>query len=224
MKKVLVLMSMLLMSTMSHAQIPTTDIASLIQRVVMIASEAEQLSELVTQVEETQNVVEQTTNTANSLQDKLGTSLTIDQQHAVVELLEQVRQENAVAAGSAGTVEKIKDSYTLEGPSSTFEKSYKATTATNRQAAASNAGVLDTLPTDAARLNNLVEQSNKASGALAATQAGNQINAELAGQLMSLRQQLALQGQAQAADQEMRAKEAAAQAVINRHFLGGKLK
>lgn len=219
MKKIFLCMSMLFSVSSANAQIPTTDIAALVQRITMIISEAEQLVELVNQVEETEKVVEQTTNAAKSLQEQLETSLNINQQQAVNAVLEKVRQANAIANGDAA--KELLDSYSL---AATFEKSYQATSASNRQAAASNASVLDSLPDAGERLNKLVNQSQAATGALQAQQAGNQISAELAGQLMALRQQLALQGQAQSADQEMRTRQDAAQAEITRQFFGGTMK
>lgn len=218
MRNILFLMSMLMMSTMAQAQIPTTDIAALIQRVLVIVSEVAQEAELVEQVEQTYNVVEQTTNTANSLQNQLGSVLNIDQAQALNAVLDQVRQANAISNGNAR--QQFVDGYSQDA---TFEKSHEVTSATNRQAAVSNAAVIDALPADAERLNRLVDQSQQATGALQAQQAGNQINAELAGQIMALRQQLALQGQAANADAEMRTRKEAAQAEVTRHFFGGKM-
>lgn len=219
MRKILVLVSMMMLSTMAHAQIPTTDIAALIQRVLVIVSEYAQEAELVEQVEQTYNVVEQTANTAKSLQDQLGLVLNIDQAQSINSVLDKVRQANALNDGDAR--QQFVDGYSSDA---TFEKSHEVTSATNRQATASNAAALDALPSDAERLNRLVDQSQAATGALQAQQAGNQINAELAGQLMALRQQLALQGQAANADGEMRTRTEAAQAEITREFFGGKMK
>lgn len=219
MKRFVLGMSLVVLSTMAQAQIPTTDIAALIQRIVSIASELAQEADLVEQVEQTYNVIEQTTNTAKSLQDPLGSILTINHEQSINSVLDKVRQANALGNGDAQ--QQFVDGYS---PTATFEKSYEVTSATNRQASASNAATLDALPSDAQRLNRLVDQSQSATGALQAQQAGNQINAELAGQLIALRQQMALQGQAQAADQEMRARNDAAQAEITREFFGGKMK
>lgn len=220
MRKILFLMSMIMLSTMAQAQIPTTDIASMVQRVLMIASEYAQEAELVEQVAETINVVKQTTNTAKSLQDQLGSSLNIDQAMAINAVLSKIRQANALNNGANGMQQQFDDDFSQ---AATFEKSHVATTASTRQAAISNAATLDTLPSDAERLNRLVDQSNSATGALQAQQAGNQINAELAGQLMALRQQLALQAQATNAEAGLRARSEKAQAEITREFFGGKM-
>lgn len=219
MKRLITVMAFSIASiSAAHAQIPTTDIASLVQRIVMIASEYAQEAELVEQVEQTYNVVQQATNTANSLQNQLGSVLNINQALSINALLDKVRQANALNNGDARQV--FIDGYAQDA---TFEKSHEVTSATNRQATASNAAVIDALPADAERLNRLVDQSQQATGALQAQQAGNQINAELAGQIMALRQQMALQGQAANADAEMRARTQAAQAEITRQFYGGKM-
>lgn len=218
MRKILCGLSLVLLSSVAQAQIPTTDIAALIQRVLVIVSEVAQEAELVEQVEQTYNVVKETANTAKSLQDQLGSVLNIDQAQSINALLDKVRQANALNNGDARQV--FIDGY---AQNATFEKSHEVTSATTRQATASNAAVIDALPVDAERLNRLVEQSQQATGALQAQQAGNQINAELAGQIMALRQQLALQGQASNADAEMRTRKEAAQAEVTRQFFGGKM-
>ena len=76
----------------------------------------------------------------------------------------------------------------------------------------------------AERLNHLVDQSQATTGVLQAQLAGNQINAELAGRITSLRPQLALQGQAHTTALEMRVRTRTAQADITRQFFGGKMK
>lgn len=221
MRKFLVLVSMLMMTTGAQAQIPTTDIAALIQRVLGLVSEYSQEAEMIEQVEQTYNVVKETANTAKSLQDQLGSALNIDQAQSIDAVLNKIRQANALNNDASGMQKQFDDDFSNDA---TFEKSHVVVTASTRQAAISNAATLDSLPNDAERLNKLVDQSNASTGALQAQQAGNQINAELAGQMMALRQQLALQAQAQNAEAGMRAKSDMAQAEITREFFGGKMK
>lgn len=206
MRKILFLVSTLMLSTVVVAQIPTTDVAAIAQ--------------MVNQIKQTAVVIEQTTSAAKSLQDTLSGNLNIDQAQVINDILSKVRQANAVGAGAGGMQQQFDDSFSADA---TFEKSHQAATASTRQAAMSNAATLDALPADAQRLNRLVDQSQSATGALQAQQAGNQINAELAGQMMALRQQLALQAQATNAESGLRARSEKAQADITREFFGGKM-
>lgn len=201
------MLSTVMLSTVAVAQIPTTDAAAIAQ--------------MLNQIKQTAVVIEQTTSAAKSLQDTLSGNLNIDQAKAINDILSKVRQANAVGAGASGMQQQFDENFAGDA---TFEKSHVARTASTRQAAISNAATLDALPADAGRLNRLVDQSNSAAGALQAQQAGNQINAELVGQMMALRQQLALQAQAQNAEAGMRAREEKAQADITREFFGGKMK
>lgn len=193
-------------ASVAHAQIPTTDIASLIQRVIMIASEFAQESELVEQTVNTYNTVEQTTNTAKSLQNQLGSALNTNQSSDLQSIQNAARAANAagglVNSNSAGGV--MQELQTLYKPDSAtgrpnYDTYMEGTKQTIRGAISNNGAILDGMSTEASRINSLVSQSNGASGALEAQQAGNQINAELASQIQKQRQQQAMQAQADSA-------------------------
>lgn len=190
----------------AHAQIPTTDIASMVQRVIMIASEFAQEAELVEQVAETINVVKQTTDTAKSLKDKVGGALNSDQSSDLQTIQSAARAANSVngllnSNSANGTMQQLKSIY--QPDSATQRPDYDtymgATKDTIRGAISNNGAILDGMPSEASRINSLVSQSNSASGSLAAQQAGNQINAELASQVQKMRQQQAMQSQADSA-------------------------
>lgn len=193
-------------ASVAHAQIPTTDIASLVQRVLMIASEYAQEAELVEQVEQTYNVVKQTTDTAKSLQNQLGSALNTDQSGDLQSILNAARAANAAngllnSNSASGVMQQLQSIYKTDSATGRpdYDTYMGATKDTIRGSIANNGAILDGMPSEAARLNNLVSQSNNASGALEAQQAGNQINAELASQIQKMRLQQAMQSQADSA-------------------------
>lgn len=194
MRKILCGLSLVMLSTWAQAQIPTTDIASLIQRIVMIATEYSQEAELIEQVVQTYNVVEQATNTAKSLQLQLDSALNVDQVHSITDVLVKVKQANALSNNVNGIAQQFDAGF---ASTATFQTSHDALTASTRQAVINNASTLDNLPNDAQRLNRLVDQSNAAGGAL--------------------------QAQAQNAESGLRARSEKAQAEITREFFGGKM-
>lgn len=190
----------------AHAQIPTTDIAALIQRVLVIVSEYAQEAELVEQVEQTYNVVTETANTAKSLQNQLGSALNTDQAGDLQSIQDAARAANSVngllnSNSASGTMQQLQTIYKPDSKTGRpdYDTYMGATKDTIRGAISNNGAILDGMPSEASRLNNLVSQSNSASGALEAQQAGNQINAELASQIQKQRQQQAMQSQADSA-------------------------
>lgn len=187
------------------AQIPTIDAAS--------------IAKLVMQIEETKRVLEQATATTNSLQNPLAAAANIDQLRQLDTLLNQAKQLNALAGGASNLAGQLNQTYQQGVPSS---QAQTLTSATLRQAAIGSAAHLDSLPSEAARINQLVSQSNSAAGVLQAQQAGNQINAELVAQIQSLRQQLILQSQAANAQSMNQQKIADDSQLIFRRFIGVK--
>ena len=111
-------------ASVAHAQIPTTDIASLVQRVLMIASEYAQEAELVEQVEQTYNVVKQTTDTAKSLQNQLGSALNTDQSGDLQSILNAARAANAANG--------LLNSNSASGVMQQLQSIYKTDSATGR--------------------------------------------------------------------------------------------
>jgi len=205
MKKMFIAAAIALCFSHAKAQIPTVDAAS--------------IAKLVMQIEETQRVLQQATATTRSVETMLSSSHTLDQLNALQAILNQVKQANALGMNVNQIVKQIDDFN-----AASFRDSRAVEAATARQATLTGAAMLDRMPGDAERINRLVGQSQAAGGVLQAQQAGNQINAELAGQLMSLRQQLIMQAQAQQADQLARQKEAAARSDMMLTILGGKSK
>ena len=186
----------------SHAQIPVTDGMA--------------IAKLVVQITETINILRQVTATTKSVETMLSSSQTMDQLNALNSLLTLSLQANALNLNAGQIIKKIDDFN-----SSSYNDSRQIERANARQAALAGAGMLDRMPSDAERVNKLVDQSQSATGMLQAQQAGNQLSGELAGQLMSLRQQLIMQSQSENADRIARQKEAADRTDITLTILGG---
>ena len=117
-------------------------------------------------------------------------------------------------------IEKVKETYGADDKPADFNKYMGATNDTIRGALSSSASTAAGMVGEASRLNSLVSQSNSASGALQAQQAGNQITAELASQVQKQRQEQAIQAQANNAAALAQQRQAESKAAVTRYFLG----
>lgn len=182
--------------SVAHAQIPTTDVASIAKLMVMTAIQEAQEELLRQQVIESKNA-------ANSLQNQIGSALNTDQMGDLQNIQNSARAANASngllnANSGSGTMQQLQTIYQPNAVTGRpdYDTYMGGTKDTIRGAISNNGAILESMPSEASRLNSLVSQSNRASGTLEAQQAGNQINAELAAQIQKQRQQQAVQAQA----------------------------
>lgn len=104
---------------------------------------------------------------------------------------------------------------------STFEQQWAAARKALEAAGTQHRQQQQQMATEAARLSDLINQSQSAGGTLAAQQAGNQISAEVVQQLQFLRSQLLMQSQNQNAELNVRQKEREAERRVSKFFFGG---
>lgn len=213
-----------LFQTSAHAQIPTTDIANIVSQGLQYAEQILQYEQQVESYTKQIEQYEQQVKSAESLGTQLGGALNSDQVSDIQKVQSVTRAANGVNGlmGTAGNViQKVQDNYGPDDKPADFNKYMGATNDTIRGAVSSNAAAVDGMAGEASRLNSLVSQSNSASGALQAAQAGNQITAELASQVQKQRQEQAIQSNADNAAALARQRQAESKEAAARYIYGG---
>lgn len=104
---------------------------------------------------------------------------------------------------------------------STFEQQWAAARKALEVAGTQHRQQQQQMAAEAARLYDLINQSQSAEGALQAQQAGNQINAEMVQQLQYLRSHLLTQSQTQNSQIIVKQKEREADQRVTKFFFGG---
>lgn len=211
--------------------IPVFDGTAIGQWALQLEAMAEQYGISLDELAQTMKMVSEAEQMKRSLQDRLESALNIDAVGDLNDLkgtLDQARATVGAVQGMAGSAQDLAQRLQSTFGSDfgdatglpTFSSVMKTTKDTVRGALVTSGATLDRIPTDAVRINELVRQSQNATGALQAQQAGNQINAELAFQILQLRQEMATQAiagnTAQLAEQQRRE----AQAQVNVLFGG----
>jgi P-type conjugative transfer protein TrbJ len=178
--------------------IPVLDEAAIVEWAAQLEAMAAQYGVSVDQLLEAQKITQ-------SLQKQLESSRNVDSASELQTLGSTLNQlRTSIGAGdwiggsTQDTVSRLQKTFGSDFGTETELPDYvsimKTEKDTHRGALLNSSSALDSLQTDASRINELANQSQNATGALEAQMAGNQINVEIAQQLVKLRQELATQG------------------------------
>lgn len=198
--------------------IPVIDAMGIAQAVEQTAAMAK---DYATQIQ----MLETQASSMKSLTTGLGSSLNINPTTAIQQGLNAIKQGGAAAmsGGATDTARQLDSVYGTSG-STTVAPDQTAVTRTTedtvRGASLLSAQQQDALSTDAQRLNSLSVQSQNATTALGAQQAGNQINAEVGQQLLQMRTKQLAQDRAVNAEIMEKEQERKRQKAVADYFIG----
>lgn len=196
--KVFVVAVLLFSPLLASAQIPVTDLAA-------IAKMVEQATQMAQDYEQFKQQTQ-------SLTGKLGSNRTVTTDSVMDAALKAAKESqaetDAAFAASGGA------------PRPDYSKQVEAVGSVIQSVRNVQNGQLANLPTEARRINDMINQSQNASGTLEAQQAGNQINAELVQQIQLQRAQQLSQAQAQNAAALQQQQKEADKAAVTRTFFG----
>ena len=196
--------------------IPVVDAASIVEAVQQTAAMAKDYAAQI-QMLETQ------VSSMKSLTTGLGSSLNVDPTASIQQGLNTIKQGgSSISGGSAAISGRLNSVFGESGSSTVTDQTavMKATEDTVRGAALLTGQQQDALPADAVRINNLATQSQSATTALGAQQAGNQINAEIANQLLQARANQSAQDAAANTMREAQIQEKKQQKAVTEMFFG----
>ena len=206
------------LSTAWAQGIPVYDNAQMINMIQAAIAQAKDYAAQVEQLETQAKMLE-------SLTTGIDSSLNVNPTSAIQQGLSTVQQSgSAISGSSSGISSKLETVFGASGSTTVTDQAAvrKATEDTVRGAATLTGQQQDALPADAQRINNLAAQSQSATTALGAQQAGNQINAEIAQQLLQMRAKQLAQDQAANVTLEKQLQEEKQQSAVTSMFYGTK--